>query len=566
MNLKTLIIAFTLTFLCSYIALSQKNDQQNNSNFGKNDQQFNSNFKVNADTPELLSQFNNQSAQNKIFAVDKAVNQDEYIVGANDLFSLGLYGYVNQQIPMLVNVEGSVIIPTVGEIKIDRLTLRQAKEKVISEVKKRYYSSNVSFTLTTPKSFLVVVSSSTQKKIEVTSMNRVSDIVGIVYSDTTNISKMQYNKNNEREFFVSEISLRNIEITHKDKSVTYVDLYKYYSTNDDKYNPYLMEGDFVKIPYNLLDKNYITIYGAVQLSGVYEYNKSDDLESVIGLGRGFDNDAELDSILVYRLNNTTNKFENYTLSYNRDKKFKINLFDRVFVKYRTDFVKNFSVTVLGEVNMPGIYPISQKNVTLKEAIEMAGGFKKSAYLPLSIVFRQYDQEYLKKDTAEIILNMRTNDLIINEKDKLSFERDVISRRNRLVIDFEKLYNGNDSTQNIILEDKDVIYINDNKNIVYVYGQVMSEGYVQYKEGADFEYYVEKAGGYSLAADDGGTRIIRFNTRGWYKPNQTKILSGDFIYVPKESPTEFKEYLTIIATMISVVAAVITTYLLIKQQN
>ena len=96
---------------------------------------------------------------------------------------------------------------------------------------------------------------------------------------------------------------------------------------------------------------------------------------------------------------------------------------------------------------------------------MTGGFKQSAYLPLSIVFRRYDEEYTKKDTAEIFVNMRANDLIVNEKDKLSFERDILSRRNRMVVDFEKLFNDNDLSQNILLEDKDVIYINDDKKIV-----------------------------------------------------------------------------------------------------
>jgi protein involved in polysaccharide export with SLBB domain len=327
-----------------------------------------------------------------------------------------------------------------------------------------------------------------------------------------------------------------------------------------------LEGDIIKIPYGQLSKNNITIEGAVQLSGVYEYNKNDDLASIIGLARGFEADADQDSIRVFRLSSSTNKYEVVSLSFKDNKNFKINLFDRIIVKYKSNFAKNLSVTVLGEVNNPGIYPITPKNTTLKDVIEMTGGFKSTAYLPLSIVFRKYDQEYTKKDTNEILINMRTNDLIINEKDKASFERDVISRRNRMVVDFEKLFQYNDLSQNIVLEDKDVIYINDDKKVVYVYGQVLNEGYVQFKENEDYEYYINKSGGFSLAADKSDTRVIKFNSRGWYKTNETKIMSGDFIYVPKKSPTEFKESLTIIATMIGVVASILTTYLLIKQNN
>lgn len=547
---------------------AQKDIKNTNSNTNTNQQNFgSSNLNINSDAPDLLSQFStNNNTTFKSTPVDKVINSDKYIVGPNDLFNLSIFGYLNQTLPLMVNLEGSIVIPTVGEVKVNGLTLSEVKRRVISAVKKRYYSSDVSLILSAPRSFFVTVSSMAQKKLEVTSVTRVSDIVNIVFYDTVNVSKITYRANNSKEFFVSEISLRNIELIRKDGSSINVDLYQYFNTNDDKYNPYFLDGDFLKIPFGQLAKNYITIEGAVQLAGVYEYNKNDNLESVIGLARGFDADANIDSISLFRINPETNKHEIFELDFNSNKSFNIQVFDRIFVKFKTNYVKNMSVTVLGEVLRPGVYPITQKNTTLRDVIQMTGGFKSSAYLPLSIVFRKYDQEYTKKDTNEILINMRTNDLIVNDKDKLSFERDVISRRNRMVVDFEKLFNQNDLSQNIILEDKDVIYINDDKKVVYVYGQVQNEGYVQFKDGADYEYYVEKAGGYSLAADESNTRIIKFNSRGWYKKDETKIMSGDFIYVPKKSPTEFKEYLTIIATMIGVVASVITTYLLIKQNK
>lgn len=558
---------FFLIIVFPYNSYAQKEVSNTNSQNSSSYNPPNINFKINADAPDLINQFNNSSnTQFKSFPVEKAINSEKYFVGPNDLFNLSIYGYVNQNIPMMVNLEGALIIPTVGEININGLSLKEAKEKVIRAVKKRYYSSEVSLSLTTPRTFLISVSSSVQKKLEVNPLVRPSDIISLIFYDTLNVPQNNYKINNPKEFFNPEISLRNIEVVRKNGTIVNVDLYKYFSTNDDSFNPYFLEGDIIKIPYGQLSKNNITIEGAVQLSGVYEYNKNDDLASIIGLARGFEADADQDSIRVFRLSSSTNKYEVVSLSFKDNKNFKINLFDRIIVKYKSNFAKNLSVTVLGEVNNPGIYPITPKNTTLKDVIEMTGGFKSTAYLPLSIVFRKYDQEYTKKDTNEILINMRTNDLIINEKDKASFERDVISRRNRMVVDFEKLFQYNDLSQNIVLEDKDVIYINDDKKVVYVYGQVLNEGYVQFKENEDYEYYINKSGGFSLAADKSDTRVIKFNSRGWYKTNETKIMSGDFIYVPKKSPTEFKESLTIIATMIGVVASILTTYLLIKQNN
>jgi protein involved in polysaccharide export with SLBB domain len=167
---------------------------------------------------------------------------------------------------------------------------------------------------------------------------------------------------------------------------------------------------------------------------------------------------------------------------------------------------------------------------------------------------------------EIYFNERANDLLISENDKLNFQVDIKARRSRVVLDFDKLINKNDEGQNLLLEDRDVIYINDNKNIVYVYGQVNNEGYVPFNSGKDYEYYIEKSGGYSLAADKGNTRIIKFSTRGWYKTDQVNVENGDFIYVPKKDIKMFSETITIISQIAGVMLGIITTYILIKNTS
>ncbi len=565
----TLVITFILVFnLKAQINLpnTTQSNQSNQTSLTNQNNISNPSFKINADAPDLMSQFNSQNIQQKSFPVDKAVDPEKYIVGPNDMFNLGIYGYINQTIPLFVNLEGSILIPTVGEVAVNGLTLFEAKSKIVKAVKRRYYSSDVSLVLSMPRTFLISVSSTIQKKIEVTPLTRPSEILSLIFYDTLDVSKVKYRLNNQPNEFFSEISLRNIELIHRDGSSTNVDLYKYFSTNDDKYNPFFMEGDLLKVAYGQLTKNYITIQGAVQLAGLYEYNKNDDLESVISLGRGFDSDAELDSITVFRIDPLTLKYSSFNLSFENNRNFKINVYDRIFVKYKMNNLKNLNVTILGEVNRPGIYPITLKNTTLKEAIEMAGGFKTTAYLPLSLIVRKYDEEYTRRDTAEIFLNIRANDLIVKQQDRTNFDIDVLSRRHRIVVDFEKLFFDNDSSENIILENNDIIYINDNKNVVYVYGQVENEGYVPYKEGEGFEYYVKKAGGFTLAAEDSDTRIIRFNSRGWYSAEHTSVLSGDFIYVPKIVKTPFSESITLYATIIGALVSIISTYLLIKSTN
>jgi protein involved in polysaccharide export with SLBB domain len=512
------------------------------------------------DPYQLLNEMKEPSINSLGYPVEGVIDAEKYIVGQGDLFSLGLYGFLNQIIPLVVSLEGTLVIPTVGEIYVNDLTLKEAKSKVINAVKKRYYSSNVSFTLAQPRTFLIQVSGLSQGTFPVTSLTRTSQVLSAIIFDTLNVQKKQDNfKMNENLRF----SLRNIELKRKDGSIIRIDIYKYFITKDDKYNPTLKEGDLLKIPITGLNTSVVSIYGAVQLEGNYEYAPDDDLETLIGLGKGFQTNAEPDSILLYKPIDQSKGFNVINLSYDKDKNYKISVYDRIFVKYKTDYKKMISVKLMGEILRPGTYPITFKNTRLKEAVEMAGGFTNNAYLPLCIIFRSFDEEYTKRDTMEIMINKRANDYIISEKDKLNFEEDVRGRRNRVVVDFEKLFKENDESQNIVLQDKDIIYINDDKKAVYVYGQVQNEGYVPLVQNETAEYYIEKAGGYSLAAEKGDTRIIKFNSRGWYKPGDIEIRSGDFIYVPKKDPKSFPEIITIISQISGVILGILTTYILIK---
>ncbi|HMS65796.1 MAG TPA: SLBB domain-containing protein [Ignavibacteria bacterium] len=473
-----------------------------------------SSTKINADAPDIFDKIQDQSFSTKSVPIEGAIDADKYIIGPNDLFTLGIYGFVNQMIPISVSPEGLIIVPTIGAVDVSGLTINEAKQKVVTAVKNRYYSSDVSFSLNTPRTFLIKVSGLTQGTFEVSPVTRVSEILKQLIFDTLNTSRVFYEKTNEREFFNTQISLRNIELLRKDGTIINVDIYKYFLTNKDEDNPFFLEGDLLKIPYLQLDKNFITVGGAVQLAGSYEHSSGDDLETVIGIARGFDVNAESDSIVLYRPFGNTDGYDVKTLSFNNDKSFKIERYDRIFVKYKLNYQKNLSVLVLGEVLRPGYYPISYKNTKLKDVIDMAGGLRDKAYLPLSILFRNYDEEYTAKDTAEIIINSRTNDLINSSIESANFSMDIKAKRNRVIVDFEKLMLKNDESQNIILESKDIVYINDNKNIVYIFGQVSAEGYIPFKKGADINYYVKKAGGYSIAADEDNTRIIKFNTRGF----------------------------------------------------
>jgi protein involved in polysaccharide export with SLBB domain len=157
--------------------------------------------------------------------------------------------------------------------------------------------------------------------------------------------------------------------------------------------------------------------------------------------------------------------------------------------------------------------------------------------------------------------------VISNKDEQDyFSLENRSRIGRVNIDFEKLFLGNDRSQDVTLRDQDVIYIADNKKQVYVYGQVNKPGYVPFKEGADYEYYIQNSGGLGERADEGEIRVIKFKTREWLDPDDAKIESNDFVYVPKIIKHDFAYDIDMVAKVSSVIVSVITLTLLVIQSQ
>lgn len=494
--------------------------------------------------------------------MEGAVDINKYIVGPNDIFSLGIWGILNQPLPLSVSPEGSLIIPSVGEVSIAGLTLAEAKTKVIEKVKKRYISADISLTLVSPRKFMVTVTGVGQGIYPTSAVLRASAIIAFVINDSVSLMKSGTSLGEKGSF-----STRNIILTRKNGQTIRVDLRKYFATRDDKYNPFLVEGDVINIPKYDWEGKFISVHGAVQFPGSFEYINGDDLETALQLCRGVTSVANLDSILISHSDKSGNKMTNTIVKYEGNENMKLEANDRVTVLAFAEQRRDFKVYILGEVIRPGLYPITLNSTKLSEILPETGGFTPNAYLPTSELYRKMDTLFLQtknRDTTENLFTQRLNDVISNKDEKEYFDNETKSRIGRVNIDFEKLILGDDKSQDVILRDGDIIFISDNKKQVYVYGQVNNPGYVPYKEGEDCDYYIEKAGGYGERADEGDVRVIKFKTREWLDPDDAKVESSDFIYVPKVIKRDFAYDIDLIAKVASVIVSVITLALLVIQ--
>ena len=172
--------------------------------------------------------------------------------------------------------------------------------------------------------------------------------------------------------------------------------------------------------------------------------------------------------------------------------------DRVYIRRAPGYGVVREVKVTGEVALPGTYVLENRDERLSDLIERAGGLTKEAYAP----------------------SMR------------------VVREGRLVAaDVSEGLKKKNSRNNIVLEAGDSIHVPTYDPMVAVTGAVSFEARVLHRPGADLDYYVDQAGGYTNVADKRHVTVTYPNgERAGMKRILTarsspKVVPGTVIFVP-----------------------------------
>ena len=387
---------------------------------------------------------------------------------------------------------------------------------------------------------------------------------------------------------LDEYSLRDIKLKRSNGEVLKLDLLKFRINGDFKNDPYLKNDDVLIFAPADLERNFFTISGAVNKPGKFHFVDGDKLSGAIDLAQGINKAYEnVDSAEIDRLS-----YDGETLSTIKvgvDSDFSLQRGDRIVVLAKETQRKVFNAYVVGEVNSPGTIPITKNNTTLKEVIEAAGGLKKTASLERARLFSAnlapmlLEQQFGIKLQDNIDLTklqlpdklLRFEDLLMSRMSNLTEEdTSYFFAENRIrmlnqgsAVDFTKLNDTDSQASNYIVQNGDVIIIPQKIHKVYVFGQVIKPGYVNYQNGENFKYYIHEAGGYGEYAEgDGDVMVIKNSTNNWIPAEDegVKIEEGDYIWVPKSPHRTFNYYVRTAASYLSVVASVATVILLLYQ--
>jgi len=365
-----------------------------------------------------------------------------------------------------------------------------------------------------------------------------------------------------------EYALRGIKLIRANSPELMIDLSKFRINGDFKNNPYLQNDDILIFPPLDLERNFVSVNGAVNKPGKYQFLEGDKLNDVIELAMGINKAYEnVNLVRISRLNYAGDSEQ--LLEFKIQDNPVLQRGDRINILAEETQKKDFKVNIVGEVYNPGYVNITRNNSSIREVIKRAGGFKSNADLNRTELVRGTNVFRSVLFTEEFENMMMLRMATITEEDSSSFIIDNKLRftRGNGLIDFNEVMNESSPDGDFVVRDGDVIFIPEKLNLVYVFGQVKKPGYIEHAQNQDYNYYISKAGGLGDLARAEEVYIIKGQSRTWVQIDEdvkTSIEPGDFVWIPKEIPRNFNFYLNRIMAVSSVIGSVATLILIYLQ--
>ena len=509
---------------------------------------------------------------------DREIDPEAYIVGPGDLLQLYIWGEWDRAYPLQVDPEGYILIPTIDALHVSNLTLAAAKRQIVAAAQEKYPNVPITVTLSSMRFFTVYLTGAVlnEGRVTVHPLTRVSDLMeesggfldeikGSTIEETVEGKKIT----RARPLSLQPTARRSIEVIHRDGSSDDIDLPMFQATGDIRFNPYLKMGDVVHVGYR---RDEIYAYGSVNKTGVQEFRPGDTIGTLLKLAGGVRGNAPLEIVEVWRfrgdgkttyvinLGDTTRA--SGIIDIDDVAQFPLQAKDMLFVRTRADWQLTPTAVIYGEVKYRGHYRVIPGHTRLRDVIEKAGGFTENASLIQAKVLRSRTRVQEDPELERLRALQRVTGLAdMSPEDRAYIKTKGREERGRLAVDFERLFLENDKTQNLLLEDGDVIFVPELRRTVTLSGQFKKPGLIDYVKGYEVAYYVERAGGFAWGANEGGARLIRARS-GVRERLEGDLLveAGDEIWVPEK---EYRDWWDFTQSTMRTIAETLTLVVVVR---
>lgn len=312
----------------------------------------------------------------------------------------------------------------------------------------------------------------------------------------------------------------------------------------------LSKNDIIEVAsvQELVEKGDFTITGMVPNPGPYSYMKNTSVEDLILRAGGLREGASTARVDISRrivdpsaTYETSQIAQTFTVDIvgglgtnaNAAREFILKPYDRVTVRTSPGYGIQKEVTVNGQILFAGPYTLQKRNERLSDLVARAGGVVDGAYLKGAYLKRKLseDERQARENVLRIAMqNQEGNDSISRTKIEVA---DVYN----VGIDLVAALAKPGSTQDLVLQEGDALYIPEEQSTVKISGDVMYPNTVVFEPGKKVSYYINEAGGYGNRAKKSKCFIVYMNGHVAKVERNTVVDPGAHIIVPSKEQSQ-----------------------------
>jgi polysaccharide biosynthesis/export protein len=198
----------------------------------------------------------------------------EYLIGPDDILKLSVWGQVEIQQELTVDREGRVFIPTVGQVMLTGLTLREATEQVRRQMARSY-----SGLLSRPPTAWLDLTVARLRPKRVFVMGEVSRPGGYTMASQTTVFSALYSVGGP----TVTGSLRDVRLMRGGTVIAHVDFYDYLTGADRTNDLRVQENDIIFVPMRGIT---VSLRGEVRRPAIYELREGEGFAALLRIAGG----------------------------------------------------------------------------------------------------------------------------------------------------------------------------------------------------------------------------------------------------------------------------------------
>lgn len=366
--------------------------------------------------------------------------------------------------------------------------------------------------------------------------------------------------------FLDKIEISRL-LANGERSVLYVD-YRQIQENENCAANILLKNDDQLQIFSILEQRYpksVFIHGEVKRPGEYPFEENLHMLDLLLKAGNLTRSAYVLECEVAKIDpKTPTEFKKINLQQLlKDPSSSENVLleedDRVFIRKIPEWEVGPTIEINGEVQFPGIYAITEDSTTLYEVMKKAGGFTKEALVREATLVRRSAKMMIDKEYER--LKQLTRDQMSDTEYEYLVMKQNMQDIGRIVVDFHRLYIQRDLSEDVLLEDGDVINVPKAPKVVYITGRVARPGGVVHVEGEKIQYYLKKAGGATWDARLRRTKVTKVTGEIIDDEDVKRLRPGDIIWVPRKPDRDWWE---IFRYTLAVAAQLATVYIVVDR--